>query len=650
MTDTEQPPAAHARVVLVDDDDLFRESLGQNLSDAGFNVRDFGSGEVALEHLLAGKGDDIVLLDWKMPGMNGIEVLRRIRQAGLEAPVIFLTVLNDQIYEEAALQGGAVDFVEKSRSFSILLKRINLILAGRKGGDSALGGEASAPDGPFPSRGARAPGRDEPGLLEGQGGAALGHRIQDGGTPRRARRPGRALPRSLRSRARIGLRRGLRHRGLPLERARLREAYSPEVPRGRIPPSTRSKTIPASGTAGARRRAKVRSAVGRLEQVWRSFAAKIFALVVIFFAVPLILYDQFRAADAEKNRLLLESVEVQGRLAAETLRPLVGSVDGQAMHTIAQTVQHLGDAGSNIKLLFRPQNAPSNQSFYYVASSPAVSAQYLEQERQGSAQRRRARPSRGFLRGGARARRPLHQPGGRAGASHLDHADPGEYGLLGRDHLQSDGGIPRLLAGPILLADRRREIRRCYLSRDGGHHHRSLRAGRSQSQPLRPPRAQFAHPPGTSAAPLPPSTAFPSFRGLPRNSTASSRPCAPRRRRCASRPRRWPTHSNSARHHRAEPRAAAAERSCRRRARAARARADRPLARPPRRTRLHGPQAGRDDREIRSTRRASACRFPISSRRSSANTARRMRSRGRASWPISRRGSPCSARRRFSRA
>ncbi len=145
MTDSEQAPAARARVVLVDDDDLFRESLGQNLSDAGFDVRDFGSGESALEHLLADKGDDIVLLDWKMPGMNGIELLRRIRQAGLEAPVIFLTVLNDQIYEEAALQGGAVDFVEKSRSFSILLKRMNLILAGRKGGDSALGGEASAP-------------------------------------------------------------------------------------------------------------------------------------------------------------------------------------------------------------------------------------------------------------------------------------------------------------------------------------------------------------------------------------------------------------------------------------------------------------------------------------------------------------------------
>ncbi|HUC60740.1 MAG TPA: response regulator transcription factor [Alphaproteobacteria bacterium] len=125
--------AARARLILVDDDELFRESLGDNLADAGFEVTVFPGGEPALEHLGAGKGCDIVLLDWKMPEMNGIEVLRRLRQAGLEVPVIFLTVLTDQIYEEAALQGGAVDFIEKSRSFSILLKRINLILTGLKG-------------------------------------------------------------------------------------------------------------------------------------------------------------------------------------------------------------------------------------------------------------------------------------------------------------------------------------------------------------------------------------------------------------------------------------------------------------------------------------------------------------------------------------
>jgi two-component system response regulator ChvI len=137
MTDMTEVPSPRAHLVLVDDDDLFRESLGENLIDAGFEVVAFDSGEPALAHLMAQRGGDIVLLDWKMPEMNGIEVLRRMRQSGLEVPVIFLTVLTDQIYEEAALQGGAVDFIEKSRSFSILLKRINLILSGLKGGKAA---------------------------------------------------------------------------------------------------------------------------------------------------------------------------------------------------------------------------------------------------------------------------------------------------------------------------------------------------------------------------------------------------------------------------------------------------------------------------------------------------------------------------------
>lgn len=138
MSSPAEAPVPRARVVLVDDDELFRESLGENLVDAGFEVLAFDGGEPALDHLLSDRnGDgDIVLLDWKMPDMNGIEVLRRMRQAGLEVPVIFLTVLTDQIYEEAALQGGAVDFIEKSRSFSILLKRINLILGGLKSGKS----------------------------------------------------------------------------------------------------------------------------------------------------------------------------------------------------------------------------------------------------------------------------------------------------------------------------------------------------------------------------------------------------------------------------------------------------------------------------------------------------------------------------------
>lgn len=130
--ETVSAPNQGPHIVLVDDDPLFRESLGQNLRDADFCVTDISDGDSALRYLSGEGAADLVLLDWKMPGMNGIEVLHRMRTAGIGVPVIFLTVLGDQIFEEAALQGGAVDFVEKSRSFSILLKRIDLILSGPK--------------------------------------------------------------------------------------------------------------------------------------------------------------------------------------------------------------------------------------------------------------------------------------------------------------------------------------------------------------------------------------------------------------------------------------------------------------------------------------------------------------------------------------
>ena len=120
-------------ILVVDDDDLFRESLQQNLIDSGYDAITFASGASVLDFLAAANGADLILLDWRMPEMTGIEVLRRLRDMGSDVPVIFLTALSDQMYEEAALIGGAVDFVEKSRSFTILKRRIELIMDGPKG-------------------------------------------------------------------------------------------------------------------------------------------------------------------------------------------------------------------------------------------------------------------------------------------------------------------------------------------------------------------------------------------------------------------------------------------------------------------------------------------------------------------------------------
>jgi two-component system, OmpR family, response regulator ChvI len=126
------PSLPPVRIVLVDDDDSFRESLGLNLIDEGFAVVSFDNGAPALDYFGQGGEADVILLDWRMPGMNGLEVLRRLRRTGSTTPVIFLTVLSDDIYEEAALEGGAVDFIDKSRRLSILVKRLHLITEGMR--------------------------------------------------------------------------------------------------------------------------------------------------------------------------------------------------------------------------------------------------------------------------------------------------------------------------------------------------------------------------------------------------------------------------------------------------------------------------------------------------------------------------------------
>src|SRR5260370_755978 len=116
------PAMPRVRILVVDDDDEFRESLSLNLMDEGFAVKTFANGPAVLEHLAAGESADVILLDWRMPGMNGLEVLRELRQRGVMTPVIFLTALSDDIYEEAALAGGAVDFIAKARPLSLLVR------------------------------------------------------------------------------------------------------------------------------------------------------------------------------------------------------------------------------------------------------------------------------------------------------------------------------------------------------------------------------------------------------------------------------------------------------------------------------------------------------------------------------------------------
>src|SRR5258708_28244422 len=91
-------------VVVVDDAPLFRESLGLNLAENGFAVTDFNDGAGALKHFTDGGPADAVLLDWRMPGIDGLAVLRWVREEDIQIPRILLTLLGRAIYAEAPLR------------------------------------------------------------------------------------------------------------------------------------------------------------------------------------------------------------------------------------------------------------------------------------------------------------------------------------------------------------------------------------------------------------------------------------------------------------------------------------------------------------------------------------------------------------------
>lgn len=122
------PDEASPRVLVVDDDMLFREALKSELNDWGFRVTDFGDGLRALEFLDHNPSVDVILLDWRMPVMSGIELLQQLKRRRVNAPVVFLTGLPSEAYEENALADGAVDFVDKTRSISIIVRRLRLAI------------------------------------------------------------------------------------------------------------------------------------------------------------------------------------------------------------------------------------------------------------------------------------------------------------------------------------------------------------------------------------------------------------------------------------------------------------------------------------------------------------------------------------------
>ncbi|RMH47597.1 MAG: DNA-binding response regulator [Alphaproteobacteria bacterium] len=122
-------------IALVDDDRNILTSVQILLESEGFEVRTYTDGATALA-ALGQTPPDMAVLDIKMPRMDGMELLRRLRQK-TDMPVIFLTSKDDEVDEMLGLRMGADDYIRKPFSQRLLVERIRAVLRRREAADPA---------------------------------------------------------------------------------------------------------------------------------------------------------------------------------------------------------------------------------------------------------------------------------------------------------------------------------------------------------------------------------------------------------------------------------------------------------------------------------------------------------------------------------
>ena len=120
------------RVLLAEDDQAISEPLARALRREGYDVEVREDGPGALESATGELPVDLVVLDLGLPGMDGLEVCRRLRAEGSGVPVLVLTARADEVDTVVGLDAGADDYVTKPFRLAELLARARALL--RRGG------------------------------------------------------------------------------------------------------------------------------------------------------------------------------------------------------------------------------------------------------------------------------------------------------------------------------------------------------------------------------------------------------------------------------------------------------------------------------------------------------------------------------------
>ena len=124
------------RVLVIEDEANIADYLVRGLREEGFVVEHAADGVAAWQRSAAGAWD-LVLLDWWLPGQDGLALLRRFRERDRKTPVLFLTA-RDQVQDRVlGLDSGADDYLCKPFDFDELLARVRALLRRRDDGDAA---------------------------------------------------------------------------------------------------------------------------------------------------------------------------------------------------------------------------------------------------------------------------------------------------------------------------------------------------------------------------------------------------------------------------------------------------------------------------------------------------------------------------------
>jgi len=116
-----------AKILIVEDDATMAAGLEYNLAQAGYEVITAADGPQGLKSAL-GAAPDLVLLDLMLPGMTGMELLAKLREAGSAVPVLILSAIDDEVEKVRGFDLGAVDYVTKPFGVAELLARIRVRL------------------------------------------------------------------------------------------------------------------------------------------------------------------------------------------------------------------------------------------------------------------------------------------------------------------------------------------------------------------------------------------------------------------------------------------------------------------------------------------------------------------------------------------